>query len=136
MIDSACLRAGRIDEKFYVGLPDTDARKEILAMELKKRPCDSDIDLDLLGNATSDFTCGDISYIVKETARRCFDEAIHNEDGNTVPLTTEKLMEVAKNTTPSVSPKDIRLYMDLKDKMEHRDKGNKSREKIGFSTNI
>jgi transitional endoplasmic reticulum ATPase len=135
MIDSACLRAGRMDEKFYVGLPDTDARKEIFAMELKKRPCDDDIDLELLGNATSDFTCGDISYIVKETARRCFDEAIHNGDGSAVPLTTEKLLEVAKNTIPSVSPKDIRLYMDLKDKMEHRDKENKSRGRVGFSTN-
>lgn len=135
MIDSACLRAGRMDEKFYVGLPDTDARKEIFAMELKKRPCDDDIDLELLVNVTSDFTCGDISYIVKETARRCFDEAIHNGDGSAVPLTTEKLMEVAKNTIPSVSPKDIRLYMDLKDKMEHRDKENKSRGRVGFSTN-
>lgn len=135
MIDAACLRAGRMDEKFYVGLPDTDARKEIFAMELKKRPCDSDIDLELLGNATKDFTCGDISYIVKETARRCFDEAIHKGDGNAVPLTTEKLLEVAKTTIPSVSPKDIRLYQELKDKMEHRDKENKSRGRIGFSTN-
>jgi len=136
MIDAACLRAGRMDEKFYVGLPDADARKEIFAMELKKRPCDSDIDLELLGNVTSDFTCGDISYIVKETARRCFDEAIHNGDGNAVPLTTEKLLEVAKSTIPSVSPKDIRLYMDLKDKIEHKDKENKSRIRVGFSINL
>lgn len=35
MIDAACLRAGRMDEKFYVGLPDADARKEIFALELK-----------------------------------------------------------------------------------------------------
>lgn len=135
MIDSACLRAGRMDEKFYVGLPDADARKEIFAMELKKRPCDSDIDLELLGNATNDYTCGDISYIVKETARRCFDEALRNGDGNAVPLTTDRLLEVAKSTIPSVSPKDIRLYQELKDKMEHRDKENKSRGRVGFSTN-
>lgn len=134
MIDAACLRAGRMDEKFYVGLPDTEARKEIFAMELKKRPCDNDIDLDLLGSATTDFTCGDISYIVKETARRCFDEALRNGDGNAVPLTTEKLMDVAKNTIPSVSPKDLRLYAELKDKMEHRDKENKLRDRVGFST--
>lgn len=135
MIDSACLRAGRMDEKFYVGLPDADARKEIFAMELKKRPCNSDIDLDPLVKVTTDYTCGDISYIVKETARRCFDEALRNGDGNAVPLTTERLMEVAKNTVPSVSPKDIRLYQELKNKMEHRDKDNKSRVKVGFSTN-
>lgn len=135
MIDAACLRAGRMEEKFYVGLPDTDARKEIFTLELKKRPCDSDIDLDLLGNATTDFTCGDISYIVKETARRCFDEALRNGDGNAVPLTTDRLLEVAKSTIPSVSPKDIRLYQELKDKMEHRDKENKSRVRVGFSTN-
>lgn len=134
MIDAACLRAGRMDEKFYVGLPDADARKEIFAMELKKRPCDSDIDLELLGTATTDFTCGDISYIVKETARRCFDEALRNGDGNAVPLTTDRLLEVAKSTIPSVSPKDIRLYQELKDKMEHRDKENKSRGRVGFST--
>ena len=134
MIDAACLRAGRMDEKFYVGLPDADARKEIFAMELKKRPCDSDIDLELLGNATTDYTCGDISYIVKETARRCFDEALRNGDGNAVPLTTDRLLEVAKSTIPSVSPKDIRLYQGLKDKMEHRDKENKSRGRVGFYT--
>ncbi len=133
MIDSACLRAGRMDEKFYVGLPDAVARKEIFALELKKRPCDSDIDLELLGNATNDYTCGDISYIVKETARRCFNEALRNGDGNTVPLTTDRLLEVVKSTIPSVSPKDIRLYQELKDKMEHRYKENKLRGRVGFS---
>ena len=102
-------------------------------MELKKRPCDGDIDLELLGNATANYTCGDISYIVKETARSCFDEALRNGDGITVPLTTDRLMEVAKTTISSVSPKDIRLYQELKDKMEHRDKENKSLRKVGFS---
>ncbi len=72
---------------------------------------------------------------MKETARRCFDEALRNGDGNAVPLTTDRLMEVAKSTIPSVSPKDIRLYQELKDKMEHRDKENKSRGRVGFSTN-
>ncbi len=134
MIDSACLRAGRMDEKFYVGLPDLEARKEIFMIELRKRPCDSNIDLEVLCNATKNFTCGDISYIVNEAARRCFDEFIHNGDGITVPLTTEKLMEVVNNFIPSISPKDIRLYMDLRDKMQHRDKENKSRSRVGFST--
>lgn len=135
MIDPACLRAGRMDEKLYVGLPDDDARKEIFALEIKKRPCDENIDLILLSNATENFTCADISYIVKETARRCFDEALRNGDGNAVPLTTDRLLEVAKSTIPSVSPKDIRLYQELKDTMEHRDKENKSRGHVGFSTN-
>ncbi|MCM1140908.1 MAG: hypothetical protein NC453_20245 [Muribaculum sp.] len=124
-----------MDEKFYAWLPEADARKEIFAMELNEHPCDSDIDLELLGNVTSDFTYGNISYIVKKTARRCFYEAIHNGDGNAVPLTTKKLLEIAKATIPSVSPKYIRLYQELKDKMEHRDKENKLRERDGFSTN-
>lgn len=136
MIDAACLRAGRMDEKVYVGLPDADARKEIFKMELMKRPCEEDIDLELLGNSTADYTCGDISYIVKETARRCFDETIRNGDGNAVPLTTARLLDVAKTTVPSVSPKDIRHYQELKDKMEHRDKENRTRGRVGFSSNI
>lgn len=134
MIDAACLRTGRLDEKFYVGLPDMDARKEIFAMELKDRPCDSNIDFELLGKATTDFTCSDISYIVKETARRCFDEAIRNKEGKTIPLTTEKLMEVTKNINSSVGPKDIRQYLNLKDKMEYRDRENRAIGKVGFNT--
>ena len=40
-----------------------------------------------------------------------------------------------KSTIPSLALKDIQLYNDLKDKMEHRDKDNRSRGRVGFSTN-
>lgn len=133
MIDAAVLRAGRLDEKFYVGLPDTDARREIFALELKNRPCADDIDLSRLSDATANFTCGDISYMVKEAARQCFDEAIKCGSKQPVPLTQQRLLELAAKSVPSVSPKQLRMYDQLKEKMEHRDRENKARPEVGFN---
>lgn len=96
MIDEAVRRKGRLDSSIFVDLPDFEARKELFVLELKKRPCDDSIDYDRLGNATDKYTCSDISYIVKETARRCFSEAIKNGGKTTIPLTTERLIEVVK----------------------------------------
>ena len=76
MIDPAVLRAGRVDEKYYVDLPDEEARRELFALELGKRPCAPDIDFERLCEATDGYTCGDISFVVKETARECFEEAV------------------------------------------------------------
>lgn len=66
MIDPAVLRAGRLDAKYYVDLPDSQARRELFAIELAKRPCEPDINLDGLSDATSGFTCSDISFLRKK----------------------------------------------------------------------
>ena len=40
MLDSALLRPGRFDQHVYVGLPNAEARMEILGIALKKLPSD------------------------------------------------------------------------------------------------
>lgn len=86
MLDTAVLRSGRTDMMFYVSLPDYLARREIFELELKKRPCSDDINLSALAKATENFTCSDLSFVVKECARRCFDETIAAGVAQPIPL--------------------------------------------------
>lgn len=134
LIDSAVLRSGRTDLMFYVSLPDYIARREIFELELKKRPCSEDIDLAALAKATENFTCSDLSFVVKECARRCFDETIAAGVSQPIPLSQSKILDVIKSTHSSVSEEEIKSYKELKDKMEHRNENN-NRRRVGFSTN-
>ncbi len=134
MIDPAVLRAGRVDAKYYVDLPDEEARRELFALELGKRPCAPDIDFERLCEATDGYTCGDISFVVKETARECFEEAVKFEEkGATVPITSERILSVISKNVPSVSPVEMKRYLELKSRMEHSDKSNMRRQ-VGFSS--
>lgn len=134
MLDTAVLRSGRTDMMFYVSLPDYIARREIFELELKKRPCSEDIDLSALARATENFTCSDLSFVVKECARRCFDETITTGASQPIPISQSKILDVIKSTHSSVSEDEIKSYKELKDKMEHRNEKN-NRPRVGFSTN-
>lgn len=135
MLDTAVLRSGRTDMMFYVSLPDDKARRYIFALELKNRPCAEDIDLDILASATENFTCSDLSFVVKECARRCFDETIASGSDKPIPLSQSKILDVIKSTHSSVSEDEIKSYKEMKDKMEHRNENN-NRPRVGFLTNI
>lgn len=130
-LDAAVTRRGRLDEKIYVGLPDADARRELFALELKDKPCSDDIDTTRLAEATADYNCADISYIVKETARKCFEEAVAGADENTSAISQAKLLATIKNTVPSVSPEQIRGYEKIREQFESRD-GRSGRPSLGF----
>ena len=134
LVDSAILRTGRVDEMYYVSLPDFKARHDIFSMELDKRPCGEDIDLDALAQATENYTCSDLSYIVKESARICFDETIAAGADSPIPLSQRHLLDVIKHTRSSVSPTELKSYKEMRERLEHRNGGNK-RPRIGFFTN-
>lgn len=134
MLDTAVLRSGRTDMMFYVSLPDDMARREIFELELRKRPCSEDIDVAALAKATENFTCSDLSFIVKECARRCFDETISTGAKQPIPICQAKILDVIKSTHSSVSEDEIKSYKELKDKMEHRNEKN-NRPRVGFSSN-
>jgi transitional endoplasmic reticulum ATPase len=46
LIDPAMLRPGRFDEIIELGLPDEDARKQILAVHLRNKPLSENIQVD------------------------------------------------------------------------------------------
>ena len=68
-IDPAVRRTGRLDKLIYVGPPDAEARREMLALHLEGRPVATDVDLGELSNALEGYSASDIRFLVDEAAR-------------------------------------------------------------------
>ena len=130
-IDPAVMRKGRIDRSIYISLPDFEARKELVLLSLEGRPVDETIDCGQLASVTEQFTCSDISYIVEETARMCFEETLDKELTDTIKITQERLLMVAKATLPSVTEPQLKEYLEIKAKMENKQIGIE-RKRVGF----
>lgn len=130
-IDPAVMRKGRVDRSIYVSLPDFEARREIFRLALDGRPVDESIDYDSLASATDKYTCSDITFIVEETARTCFEKTLDDGLAEPMPITMERLMEVVAVTNPSVSEAQNKEFLELKTKMENKD-GELTRKKLGF----
>lgn len=130
LLDPAIMRKGRVDRTVYVSLPDKEARKELFRLEIEKRPYVS-IDYESLACATDNYTCSDISFIVEESARLCFEETLDRNLKDPLPLSMPRLMAVIKNTHPSVSETQRKEYLEVKEKMENR-QSNNERKRVGF----
>ncbi|MEI6797455.1 MAG: AAA family ATPase, partial [Methanomassiliicoccales archaeon] len=66
IIDPALLRPGRFDRLVQVGLPDQDARRDILKVHLKGKPLANDVDAELLAKRTEGYSGADLGAIVNE----------------------------------------------------------------------
>jgi len=69
-LDSALLRSGRLDKKFYIWAPDFEARKELFEIFIAKqgRP-HWELDYERLAELTDWYVAADIEAIVEEAAR-------------------------------------------------------------------
>jgi transitional endoplasmic reticulum ATPase len=68
-IDAAVRRTGRLDKLIYVGAPDEEARREMLALHLKGRPLVRGLDYGALARATEFYSASDLRFLVDEAAR-------------------------------------------------------------------
>ncbi|MDD4715333.1 MAG: ATP-dependent zinc metalloprotease FtsH [Oscillospiraceae bacterium] len=68
ILDPALLRPGRFDRQVYVGMPDMKGRESILQVHTKGKPLAEDVDLAVLGKATTGFTGADLENLVNEGA--------------------------------------------------------------------
>ncbi|QWP79144.1 ATP-binding protein [Lysobacter sp. K5869] len=95
-VDAAFRRPGRFDRVLFVPPPDEPARRAILELQLRERPCADDIDVGELARLTSGFSGADLGHLV-ETA---IDEAIEAsiEQGREAPLTMAHLRAALKDT--------------------------------------
>lgn len=126
-IDPAIIRKGRMDEVIYVGLPDRQARKELLEIELLKRPHE-DIDTERIVDLTKGYSASDISFIVKECARCSFEDSIKSK--KLVKINQVLLEKIIATTRPSLSDEELQKFERTKDSFA---KGGKSeRTRIGF----
>jgi ATP-dependent 26S proteasome regulatory subunit len=84
----------RFTEVFFVGLPETDERKEIFKIHLAKKNRDwTKFNLDELAEASNKYTGAEIEKAVKEGIARCY------HDGKR-ELTTQDLVQAIQDTKP------------------------------------
>ncbi len=102
LIDTALLRAGRMDKRVMVSPPDLEAREELFKLFLSERPT-QDIDYRKLAGLTEYYVSADIELIVTEAAR---DAVALDKDYIDQAL----LEETIRSTVPSISEDEIEYY--------------------------
>ena len=124
-MDSAILRSGRFDKKFYVPLPDEQTRTLIFHNYLHNRPIDAHINYQTLGQMTSSgYISSDIRQICDEVATRAF-----NKDAI---ITQDLIEQVIRDGGPSVSKNELRTYEEARRYIEPAAKCGAYINQIGF----
>jgi len=81
VLDEALLRAGRFDRRVHIPLPDCDERSAIVALNLKSK--NHNIDIEKVAKMTIGFSSAALSTLVNEAALNCLrsgNRVISNED--------------------------------------------------------
>ena len=125
-IDSALLRAGRLDKKVYLPPPDFEARKAMFELHLKSRPLDFGIDYNKLATLTENYVSSDIKDLIVDEASR---QALKVKSRITMKI----LENVIINTIPSVPIQELKKYELMRMKMEGVSIEKKNdRPRVGF----
>lgn len=126
MIDPAILRAGRLDKKYYIGVPDIEARMALFRLYLNKRPYDFGLDYHQLADMTQGYVSADIQLIVNDASRNALRQ--HSK------ITMELLKVAITNTAPSLSNNELRKYERIRAMMNGEEmKKSDDRTRIGFN---
>lgn len=123
-IDPAMLRSGRLDKKYYLPPPDSEARKGLFELSLKNRPLDFGIDYEKLSALTENYVSADIEFLVNEAARAALKTRSH--------ITMKILEEVIKKSKPSVSLQVLKKFEQIRKKFDGDDDQDNERPRIGF----
>lgn len=107
MIDKALLRPGRIDRILYVGLPKTEARREILKIKLRAMPVAEDVDREKLVRLTEGYSGAEIQAVCHEAALRALEQSFEAEQVQWVDFE-----HALKAVPPRTSPELLKLYED------------------------
>jgi SpoVK/Ycf46/Vps4 family AAA+-type ATPase len=87
------LRKGRFDEVFWVGFPNRDERKAVMAATLRKHNRTEVIDLDRVADATNHFTGAEIAELIPDVLRTAFYDGAR-------PIATDDIIAAAKDCVP------------------------------------
>lgn len=110
-IDQALRRPGRFDREIEIGIPDKNARKEILEIHTRNMPLAKDVNLDDLANITHGYTGADISLLAKEAAMKVLrkvlpkinleEETISSEVLERLTVTQDDFLSAMREIQPS-----------------------------------
>ena len=85
-----------------------------------------------LARLTQDFTCSDISYVVKQGARHAFEASLNTANKRMVKISEDMLKDIIAITRPSVSHENRLRYERMWEEYEGLTQENRPR--IGFQT--
>ncbi|AEF95922.1 CDC48 family AAA ATPase [Methanotorris igneus] len=110
-LDPALRRPGRFDREIVIGVPDRNARKEILQIHTRNMPLAKDVDLDYLADVTHGFVGADLAALCKEAAMKTLrrilpdldldKDEIPKEVLDSIEVTMDDFKEALKEVEPS-----------------------------------
>lgn len=109
MLDPAILRYGRFDKKVFVGPPDANARKEIIAIKTKPVTLASDVNIERLVAYTEDYTGAEVVQVCEDAMEQGFNRSLDDEGGN-MTVTMEDFDLAVKRIVPQVTPEMLKGY--------------------------
>jgi transitional endoplasmic reticulum ATPase len=103
LIDSAVMRAGRMDKIILVPPPDFEARKELFSSRLSKVPHSGDIDFRKLAEKTEYYSSSDIAAIIEAAGRIAGDQDLDE-------INQDLMEHVIEGSKPSISKSQIESF--------------------------
>lgn len=100
-VDPALRRPGRFDRMVFVGLPDTDARTEILRSNLRDRPI-AGIDLRRLADRTEGLSGADLAHACESATQIALADSL--QTGEVRPVGMSDLESALAQIKPSTGP--------------------------------
>ncbi|MCX7805227.1 MAG: AAA family ATPase [Planctomycetota bacterium] len=105
-IDPAFLRPGRFEKLFYVSLPDREARKQILKLELREGAHTLVLDdFDQIAGRLDGYSGADIAHIVEDAACRAFERGLRKGDAK---IEKDDILSAIAATPKSVMEEEVR----------------------------
>lgn len=107
ILDPALIRAGRLDETSFVGLPDVEARRDILRMNMRTMRLAHNIDEDTLSKATEGFSGAELVQICQNARLAAVEEQIESQKSQSVSQRhfNSELSDVEKSVTSEMIQK-------------------------------
>ena len=98
-VDPAFRRPGRFDRVLFVAPPDSEARQEILRLQMKGRPGAENIDLDKIARKTSGFSGADLENLIETAADEAIESSLDTDEIR--PIDTNLITEMMKEVRPT-----------------------------------
>jgi SpoVK/Ycf46/Vps4 family AAA+-type ATPase len=107
-LDEAALRPGRFGEHIYVGLPDADARRQMLSDNLEGVPLAPEVEVDALVARTEGYSGADLAGLVARATDQPYSREVAG--GRPDRLTADDIEQALREARPSVTKAMLARY--------------------------
>ena len=108
ILDPALIRPGRLSETLYVGLPELEARRDILQLQIRHMKVSDDVELMTLSEVTEGFSGAEIVNICQQAGYEAFEEQIQSKRKHLIGQ--KHFLTALTRAKRSVTPQMLRQY--------------------------